>query len=92
MNKYEEAVYQLQKGIEAYVDKKISETKFDKTYVGVIVDRNKDNTYSVNIKNVVYNNILVAGNLECQPNETVRVLVPMNNFNNMFIIKMNGSE
>lgn len=90
MNKYEEAVRQLQKGIETYVDKKISETKFDKTYIGIITAITDNNTYSVNVKNVVYNNVPVAGNAVCKLNEIVKVLVPMNNFNNMFIINVNN--
>lgn len=90
MNKYEEAVRQLQKGIETYVDKKISETKFDKTYIGIITAITDNNTYSVNIKNVVYNNVPVAGNAVCKLNEIVKVLVPMSNFNNMFIINVNN--
>lgn len=90
MNKYEEAVKQLQKGIETYVDKKISETKFDKTYIGIITAITDNNTYSVNVKNVVYNNVPVAGNAVCKLNEIVKVLVPMSNFNNMFIINVNN--
>lgn len=90
MNKYEEAVRQLQKGIETYVDKKISETKFDKTYIGIITAITDNNTYSVNVKNVIYNNVPVAGNAVCKLNEIVKVLVPMNNFNNMFIINVNN--
>lgn len=90
MNKYEEAVRQLQKGIETYVDKKISETKFDKTYIGIITAVADNNTYSVNVKNVVYNNVPVAGNAVCKLNEIVKVLVPMSNFNNMFIINVNN--
>ena len=90
MNKYEEAVRQLQKGIETYVDKKISETKFDKTYIGIITAITDNNTYSVNVKNVVYNNVPVAGNAVCKLNEIVKVLVPMSNFNNMFIINVNN--
>lgn len=90
MNKYEEAVRQLQKGIETYVDKKISETKFDKTYIGIITAVTDNNTYSVNVKNVVYNNVPVAGNAVCKLNEIVKVLVPMSNFNNMFIINVNN--
>lgn len=90
MNKYEEAVRQLQKGIETYVDKKISETKFDKTYIGIITAVTDNNTYSVNIKNVIYNNVPVAGNAVCKLNEIVKVLVPMSNFNNMFIINVNN--
>lgn len=90
MNKYEEAVRQLQKGIETYVDKKISETKFDKTYIGIITAITNNNTYSVNVKNVVYNNVPVAGNAVCKLNEIVKVLVPMSNFNNMFIINVNN--
>ena len=66
------------------LDKKISETKFDKTYIGIITAITDNNTYSVNVKNVVYNNVPVAGNAVCKLNEIVKVLVPMSNFNNMF--------
>ena len=86
MNKYENAVDQLKKGIEIYIDKKTDEITCDKTFTALVTKVNSNGTYAVSLNGVEYNHIKTIGGT-CYVNETVKVLVPQNNYNNMFILK-----
>lgn len=87
MNKVQNAVEQIMSGIMRYVDKKIENITCDKTVFGVIISENTaNNTYKIKIKNVEYDNVQTIGG-SCSVNEVVRVLIPMNNYNNMVILK-----
>lgn len=87
MNKYENAVEQLKNGITTYIDKKVENVPFDRTFTALITKVSSNNTYSVLLNGVEYNNIRTIGGY-CYINETVKVVVPQNNYNNMYILKV----
>ena len=86
MDKYENAVDQLKDGIKTYIEKKTSEIPCDRTFTALVTGKDGNNTYTISLNSVEYHNIKTIGGT-CYINETVRVLVPQNNYNNMFIIK-----
>jgi hypothetical protein len=86
MDRYENAVDQLKTGIKTYIDKKASEIPCDRTFTALVTRVNSNGTYEILLNNVKYNNIKTIGGT-CYVNETVKVLVPQNNYNNMFILK-----
>ena len=83
------AYQQLLEGIQYYVDKVVSDNQ-EKTFTARIVSAEEDGTYTINLNGVKYSNISTIGG-SCSVNETVRVLVPQGQYNNMFILK-GGSE
>lgn len=89
MNKEQNAYEQLTKGIKIYVNKEVDSAKFDKTYIGRITTINSNNTYSVEINTLIYDNIKTMGG-ECELNEMVKIKAPQNNMNNMYIEKYSG--
>ena len=86
MDKYENAVEQLKSGIKTYIDKKTIEIPCDRTFTALVTKINQNGTYEILLNGVKYNNIKTIGGT-CYVNETVKVLVPQNNYNNMFILK-----
>lgn len=86
MNKYENAVDQLKEGIKTYINKKTDEIPCDRTFTALVTKVNSNGTYAVLLNGVEYNHIKTIGGT-CYVNETVKVLVPQNNYNNMFILK-----
>lgn len=81
---------EILKAIEYVVDSKLRRASFDKTYTGVIVGVNGDGTYGVQINGVTYNKIKsVAESISI--NDTVRVVYPQNNPNNMYILNNNAN-
>lgn len=87
MDKNKNAVEQLKEGISVYVDKKLDNIPFDRTFTALITKVSSNNTYSVLLNGVEYNNIRTIGG-SCYINETVKVVVPQNNYNNMYILKV----
>lgn len=86
MNKNKVAIEQLQQGIVIAVAKAIKEAPFDKTEIGQIKEYNSDiNTYNITLNNKTYENISTINGLSFSINDTVKILVPQNNYNNMFI-------
>lgn len=88
MNKDKEAYQQLLVGIQEYVNKCLNESNRDLTITAIVksLDNEDDNTYSILINNKIYSDIPTIGGT-CNVNETVRVIVPQGNYNNMFILK-----
>ena len=86
MNKNDIAVNALIKGIISYVQKIIDDAPMDKTFTAIIKKVNSDNTYTISLNGVEYKNIPTIG-ATCSLNETVRVLVPQNNYSNIVILK-----
>lgn len=80
---------EIQKGIEIFTKDAISKAPFDVTEIGVI-NSSTQNGYSVKIKGKTYNNVKTNGGT-CTIGEVVKVLIPQNQYNNMFILK-SGSE
>ena len=86
MDKYTNAVEQLKSGIKDYVNKRLDDITCDKTYSALVVNKYNDNSYDIVLNGVKYNKIKTIGGY-CNVNEIVKVLVPQNNYNNMFILK-----
>ena len=85
MDKYTNAVEQLKYGIKDYVNKRLDDITCDKTYSALVVNKSNDG-YDIVLNGVKYNKIKTIGGY-CNINEIVKVLVPQNNYNNMFILK-----
>ena len=86
LDKNKRAIQEIQKGIINYTKKEISYAPYDKTKTGIISSIKDDNLYEIKIDNKTYDNVPTTGGI-CTINETVRVVVPQNNFNNIFILK-----
>lgn len=95
MNQTQEAIEQLKKGISDYVDYAVQNAPLDKTVTGLIyqIHQKSENmfTYDVIVNGKTYYDVKTIGGT-CVNNETVKVLIPQNNFNNIIILKGgNGS-
>ena len=86
MDKNQIAMEQIQKGIENAVNKAIKDAPFDKTEIGKIISINSsDGTYDVELNKITYENIDTLNNMSFNINDMVKVMIPQNNYNNMFI-------
>lgn len=90
MDKYKNVKYQIMQGIKQYVDIKIEKLSYDKSYVGMISYINTDATCSLVVNNNTYTNVPL-GFGSFQIGDTVRVIVPQNNWNDMFVVTQSGS-
>lgn len=86
MEKAENAYNQLLNGIKDYVLSTSENIPRDITGSATIRRVNGNGTYDIMFGNVVYTNIKTLGGI-CKPNETVKVLIPQGQYNNMFILK-----
>lgn len=91
MDKERNAIEQLKKGIADYVNQVIEKAPMDKTVTALIKRVNNNNTYDILINNITYKNIKTMGGV-CKTNESVKVMIPQNNYNNMFILKAQASD
>lgn len=82
------AYEQLLQGIQSYVKKCIEENNRDITTTGIIssIDDEDGLLYTVKLDNVEYSNIETIGGT-CKLNETVKIMIPQGQYNNMFILK-----
>ena len=78
----------LSDGIQRYVDDAVENVKADKTYTALVtgIYSADDNTYNIILNGVNYNDIPTMGGT-CAINETVHVVFPCGNSNNMYINK-----
>lgn len=76
--------------IKIIYDNNIKNASFDKTYNGKISSVNTNGTYNVTINGVEYTNIKTMGGT-CSLNELVKIRIPQNNYNNMYIDKHGNS-
>ena len=92
--KYNKIYEDMLKGLKEYIEKKIDESNFDKTYLGTIMGEGSTKGLKVLINDVVYDNVDSATFLY-NPNSIVRVLVPQNDFKRAYVIgttKMNPDQ
>lgn len=74
----------LLNGVDYLINKNIYSAGFDKTYIGLVVDRNLEfNTYTVKINGYDYTNIIST--IKADINDTVIVMCPQNQLSQMFI-------
>ena len=86
MDKNEIAVQELKKGIDNAIKQAINNAPFDKTEIGKIVYVNSTNgTYNVELNKITYENIDTLNKMSFIINDMVKIMIPQNNYNNMFI-------
>ena len=86
-NEREKNAYdQLLQGVQSFVKKCVNESNRDITTTARIVSIQSDGSYNIDLNGVEYKNIDTIGG-ECTLNETVRVVIPQGQYNNMFILK-----
>lgn len=93
-NKYGKIYDDMLKGLKEYIEKKIDESNFDKTYIGTIMGEGSVKGLKVLINDVTYDNVDSATFLY-NPNSIVRVLVPQNDFKRAYVLgttKINADE
>ena len=86
MNDTEKAVEELKRGIKVCVESSVKNASFDKTFSALIGSVNGDGTYNIILNNQSYPNVYTNGGT-CELNEIVKVCIPLNNMNNMYIDK-----
>ena len=84
MNKSERALDELKKGIQTYVTKILENAPFDKTVTGV-VNSVTNNLYTVTINQKQYTNVPCLFKNVITSGDIVKVRIPQNNYNNMYI-------
>ena len=85
LDKNEIAVDELNKGIQIAIKKAISPYQ-NQFMNGLIVSTGTDEGYKVSINSIVYDNILSIGELTLAANDTVVIVAPNGETNNMFIL------
>lgn len=83
MSLMKDALQQLQEGILLAVNKSIDNAKYDKTIRGRITKILNNNMYEVMINGSIYN---IKSRLSHEVNDVVYILIPQNNYNDMFIL------
>lgn len=86
MDKNQIAIQELQKGVDNAIKQAINNAPFDKTEIGKIVYVNStDGTYNVELNKITYENIDTLNKMSFIINDMVKIMIPQNNYNNMFI-------
>lgn len=86
MDKNQIAMQELQKGVDNAIKQAINNAPFDKTEIGKIVYVNStDGTYNVELNKITYENIDTLNKMSFIINDMVKIMIPQNNYNNMFI-------
>lgn len=85
MNKSEKALNELKKGIQTYVNRMLELAPFDKTMVGIVKTAHNNNLYTVTINKQDYNNVACLFKGLINVGDVVKVRVPQNNNNLMYI-------
>lgn len=85
-----EIVNNFKDGVKTYVDERIKNAPFTKVYTGRVVDATEFG-YRVLYNNKIYDSVPTIGGI-CTINETVRLVIPDNNMNNMFILKASTNK
>ena len=91
MNSNESAIDAILKGVTYLIDKAIQKAPFDRIVNGVVIFK-RSNTVDIIIDGVTYTNIssfVTIDNL--QINDVVKVIIPQNRLNKMFILGKIGS-
>lgn len=85
MEDYKETMLEMIRGNKIMIDSYLSSNPSDKTKKGV-VKKTGFSKYSVEVEGKIYDDIPTIGGT-CAINEVVRVMIPQNQYSNMFIIK-----
>ena len=85
MNKSEKALNELEKGIQTYVNRMLELAPFDKTVVGIVKTTYNNNLYTVTVNQQDYNNVACLFKGLINVGDVVKVRIPQNNNNLMYI-------
>lgn len=85
MDKVEKAFNELKKGIIGYVQNIIDSAPFDKVVIGTIKSVS-GNKMTVTINRKDYSEIPKLSHLTLSSGDVVKIMIPQNNYNNMFIL------
>ena len=87
MKDFSDAISYLTKGVQFIVDNSIKVAPYDRTLTGLILQVNTDGTYNIKLDGNTYNNIqALKTSVVLNINDTVKVTIPQNQMNNMFIL------
>lgn len=81
----DKAMKSILEGVDYMIKKAIKDAPSDKIYVATVLEAKNNNLYKIQLKDKVYDNIPSLFQDIIQ-NEPVRVVVPQNNYNQMFIL------
>lgn len=76
----------LIENIKEMISTLIDKASYDRTFNAIVTNINSNGTYSVKINNIEYKNIRALSHLSVEINDSVKVTVPQNNYNYMFIL------
>lgn len=87
MKDFTESLSYLMKGIQFIIDNAIKVAPYNRTLTGLILAVNTDGTYNLKLDGNTYNNIqAIKTGIALNVNDTVKVEIPQNQMNNMFIL------
>lgn len=75
----------LMEGIKFYINERIKFAPYDRTDTAIVKGISEFG-YVISYNNVLYSDIKTIGGI-CSINETVKIMIPQNNMNNIFILK-----
>lgn len=75
----------LMEGIKFYINERIKFAPYDRTDTAIVKGISEFG-YVISYNNVLYSDIKTIGGT-CSINETVKIMIPQNNMNNIFILK-----
>ena len=73
-------------GIKYLINSALKNASFDSTKDGIILSVNDDNSYNISINDYIYNNIRTINTNTFNVDDVVKVVVPSNQENNIFIL------
>jgi hypothetical protein len=86
MDKNEKALQELMQGIAYYIKQTIEHSNITAIETGLIVSTGTDEGYKVKLNNLTYDNIKALNGAIFGVNDTIKVVIPNGNYNDMFIL------
>ena len=75
----------LEQGMQRYTGKQMDDAPYTTVEVGLIKNKTVDG-YTVDIHGQQYTNVLALNSVSLVTNDTVAILIPNNQYSNMFIL------
>lgn len=72
--------------IQTMVDSAVNKAGYDKTRNAMVIARNSNNTYEIEMDSIRYSNVVLYGSGVLQTNEIVKVVIPNNQASQMYIL------
>lgn len=86
MDKNEKALQELMQGIAYYIKQTIAHSSITSIETGLIVSTGTEEGYKIKLNNLAYDNIKALNGAIFGVNDTVKVVIPNGNYNEMFIL------